>query len=96
MTDKKIKQANQANKNKVQMILPIVKDLDGLTGQYYVYQLICAYDELKIDILYDDEHGVDGLKVSYSFDDHEKVHRVFTALYTLGLVGEKREEETED
>ena len=86
------KTENKANANKVEMVLPIKQNVDGMNQQYNVYQMLSGYKELAMNILYKDDDGLNGLKISYDFSNYGKVRRALGALYELGLVGEVEEE----
>ena len=87
------KTENKANANKVEMVLPIKQNADGMNQQYNVYQMLGGYKELAMNILYKDDDGLNGLKISYDFSNHGKVSRAIVALYELGLVEEVEESE---
>ena len=84
---------NKENANKVEMVLPIKQNTNGMNQQYNVCQMLGGYKELAIEILYKDDDGLNGLKITYDFSNYGKVRRALGALYELGLVGEVEEEE---
>ena len=84
---------NKENANKVEMVLPIKQNANGMNQQYNVCQMLGGYKELAIEILYKDDDGLNGLKISYDFSNHGEVGRVIGALYELGLVEEVEESE---